>query len=130
MKFPWHGEWKTVEMPFRLVPRFPEDRVDDFLDVDIEAIGNPDGVCRYFHICCMYGDSQTSDDEYRAFREMLGKMAETCRVKVRLRYRGGKLRGFEIKPEDLAVATGSGLCRKLEALGGGIHERSACERRS
>lgn len=124
MRFFWQSEWKVVEMPFRLVPLVPEEQVEDFLGVSIEAIGNPDGVCKYFYIWYMYGDSQTSDGEYRAFREMLEKASETCRVKVRLRYRGGKLRGFDIEPEDLAAATGSVLCRNLGVLGAGIHDRS------
>ena len=125
MKFFWQSEWKIVEMPFRLLPLGPEDRLEDFLGVDIEAVGNPDGVCRYFFIFCMYGDSETTEDEYRAFREQLQTAAETCRIKVHLRFRGGKLRSFRIKPEELAQATGCDHCRKLEVLGWGINDQRA-----
>lgn len=128
MKFFWQSEWKVVEMPFRLVPLRPEDREEDFLDVGIEAIGNPDGVRKYFYVDCMYGNSETSDSEYHAFREKLNAASETSRVKVHLRYRGGKLRNFDIRPEDLAAATGCDLCLKLEVLGGGIDDRSECDR--
>ena len=104
-------EWKTVKMPLSFLD---DPAATESMTIDFEAVGNPDGLCRFFYATYSYPGGEAS------FREVEG-----AHVDVELKFKNGALRDFKMTPEALAAATGCDACRRLELLGWGINDRSA-----
>ena len=96
-------EWKTVKMPLSFLDA---PSAAESMTLDFEAVGNPDGPCRFFFAIYSYPGGEASFD-------------------VELKFRNGVLRDFKMTPGALAVATGCDACRHLELVGWGINEKSA-----
>jgi len=114
-------ELKTVKMPLSFLD---EPSAAESMTVDYEAVGNPDGLCRFFYATYSYPGGEASLEDYEKLREMLWGVVG-AHVDVELKFRNGALRDFKMTPEALAVATGCDACRHLELLGWGINEKSA-----
>ena len=114
-------EWKTVKMPLSFLD---DPSAAESMTVDFEAVGNPDGLCRFFSATYSYPGGEASSEDYEKLRKML-RGVEGAHVDVELKFRNGVLRDFKMTPEALAVATGCDACRRLEPLGWGINDRSA-----
>ena len=114
-------EWTTARMPMAFVDD-PAD--EESMIIEFEAVGNPDGECRYFSVTYCYPGGDDAVEEYERLREALRGIG-TVQVDVSLKYRNGKLRDFRITTEALAVATGCEACRRLEQMAAwGMSENS------
>ena len=114
-------EWKTVKMPLLFVDA---PSAAESMTVDFEAVGNPDGPCRFFYATYSYPGGEDSLEDYEMLRKQL-RGVECAHVDIELKFRNGVLRDFKMTPEALVVATGCDACRHLELLGWGINEKSA-----
>ena len=114
-------EWKTVKIPLSFLD---DPAATESMTIDFEAVGNPDGLCRFFYATYSYPGGEASFEDYEKLRKLLREV-EGAHVDVELKFRNGALRDFKMTPEALAVATGCDACRRLELLGWGINERSA-----
>ena len=114
-------EWKTVKMPLSFVD---DQAATDGMTIDFEAVGNPDGPCRFFYATYLYPGGEASLEDYEKLRKTL-RGVEGAHVDVELKFRDGALRDFKMTPEALAAATGCDACRHLDLLGWGINERGA-----
>ena len=114
-------EWKTVKMPLSCLD---DPSAAESMTVDFEAVGNPDGLCRFFYATYSYPGGEASLEDYEKLLEKL-RGVECAHVDVELKFRNGALRGFKMTPEALAVATGCDACRHLELLGWGINGKNA-----
>lgn len=114
-------EWKTVKMPLSFLDA---PSAAESMTLDFEAVGNPDGLCRFFFAIYSYPGGEASFEDYEKLRKML-RGVEGAHVDVELKFRNGVLRDFKMTPGALAVATGCDACRHLELVGWGINEKSA-----
>ena len=113
-------EWKTVKMPLSFLD---DPSAAESMTVDFEAVGNPDGLCRFFSAMYSYPGGEASFEDYEKLRKMLREV-EGAHIDVELKFRNGVLKDFKMTPEALAVATGCDACRHLELLAWGINEKS------
>ena len=114
-------EWKTVKMPLSFLDA---PSAAESMTLDFEAVGNPDGPCRFFFAIYSYPGGEASFENYEKLRKML-RGVEGAHVDVELKFRNGVQRDFKMTPGALAVATGCDACRHLELVGWGINEKSA-----
>ena len=117
-------EWKTVKMPLSFLDA---PSAAESMTLDFEAVGNPDGPCRFFFAIYSYPGGDASFEDYEKLRKML-RGVEGAHVDVELKFRNGVLRDFKMTPEALAVATRCDTCRHLELLGWGINEKSSLQK--
>ena len=82
-------EWKTVKIPLSFLD---DPAATESMTIDFEAVGNPDGLCRFFYATYSYPGGEASFEDYEKLCKLLREV-EGAHVDVELKFERSANRG-------------------------------------
>ena len=119
--------YREIEAPFIYVKDDDNDVDDEAGSIDIEAVSCVDGKQKYFFASYELKDARMYDNG--DYDEMLEKLESTkdMTVKIVLKYKGEKLKGFEFDLQSLATSLNDDRFLEIEQLMNWIDDISALQ---
>ncbi len=103
----------VLELPFRV----EIEKEEDVFGINIEAVGEINGITKYFYACYNCSDEQEVDGIYN----ILSAKQEKIKVKVNV----NKPQKFKIDLDDLGEKFGNEAIKKLDLIGWGANDTSS-----
>ena len=83
-------EWKTVKIPLSFLD---DPAATESMTIDFEAVGNPDGLCRFFYATYSYPGGEASFEDYEKLCKLLREV-EGAHVDVELKFKKWSAKGL------------------------------------